>query len=242
MDAYNLAIMATPKSEQIVGPVGQRVASNLRALRYPEPVRELCQRLTELGRPIHPTAVTKIEKATRRVDCDDLVGLALALGVTPNRLLLDAEADDEALELTEEVVVSRRAAWRWARGAVGLPETRDGVPFIDFDFDQVNRPDLLDLSNDQMVRLSRPLGKLTRDADASVDNGEASVEEVMAWMEAWATHRRLIATLEAAKGQVEALAAEQAKAKKARKVTKKRAPTKATTKKRPTGRTSKGGR
>ena len=54
-------------------------------------------RLTELGRPILKTGLSKIETGERRVDVDDLLALALALETTPNRLLLDASADDQPI-------------------------------------------------------------------------------------------------------------------------------------------------
>jgi hypothetical protein len=49
---------------------------------------EMSRRLGELGQPIPDTGITKTEQGTRRVDVDDLVAIALALGVTPNALLL----------------------------------------------------------------------------------------------------------------------------------------------------------
>jgi transcriptional regulator with XRE-family HTH domain len=44
-------------------------------------------RLTRVGRPILPSGLSKIESGDRRVDVDDLVGIAAALGVMPDRLL-----------------------------------------------------------------------------------------------------------------------------------------------------------
>ncbi|MGW3486515.1 helix-turn-helix domain-containing protein [Streptomyces sp. NPDC001054] len=73
----------TPK----VGKIGQRVAAEVARLRGRVTVRELSARLEELGRPILPSGISKIEHGLRRVDVDDLVALAMALEVTPNRLL-----------------------------------------------------------------------------------------------------------------------------------------------------------
>jgi transcriptional regulator with XRE-family HTH domain len=48
-------------------------------------------RLSELlrtaGRPVHPSAITKIEQGERRIDVDDLVAIAAALGTTAAHLL-----------------------------------------------------------------------------------------------------------------------------------------------------------
>ena len=79
-------------SEIRQGPTGERVAANLKRLRGRIPVRELAARLRDVGRPIAPSGITKIEQGTRRVDVDDLVGLAAALEVSPNQLLVDPDS------------------------------------------------------------------------------------------------------------------------------------------------------
>jgi transcriptional regulator with XRE-family HTH domain len=104
------------------------MARNLKTLRERVPVRELSQRLTRLGRPILPSGITKIEQGHRRVDVDDLVALAIALDVSPNRLVLDPGADDGELPLTDAVVVTRGQAWDWATGAHPLPEADHAQP------------------------------------------------------------------------------------------------------------------
>jgi hypothetical protein len=129
-----------------LGPVGERVQRNVKQLRGRIPVRELSKRLTELGRPILPSGITAIEQGTRRVDTDDLVALALALNVTPNRLLLDPEADDASTWLTPDYYTDRVQAWAWACGEVAwgvkdasLPSSLfGGVPI--YVFQATNRP------------------------------------------------------------------------------------------------------
>lgn len=102
------------------GPTGLRVAANIKALREAAgiSVRGLSARLAELGRPILASGVHKIEQGQRRVDADELVALALALDVAPNRLLLPPEASTErGVDLTPEVTIpTEDAAWRWATG------------------------------------------------------------------------------------------------------------------------------
>lgn len=99
-----------------IGPTGQRVAQNAETLRGRIPLRELSDRLAALGRPILASGLVKLGKGERRVDVDDLVALALALGVNPNRLLLPVKLDDHEIELTPEISVMPFQAWQWADG------------------------------------------------------------------------------------------------------------------------------
>lgn len=118
------------------GPTGLRLGKNLRDIRGRTSVRELSTRMRDLGRPLFPSAISKIENGQRRVDADELVALAIALDCTPNRLLIGPQADDEEIRLVEERIAlpmtegadpvevdiepSRRDAWRWARGGEPL--------------------------------------------------------------------------------------------------------------------------
>jgi hypothetical protein len=67
-----------------------------------------------------------IRAGERRVDVDDLVALALALGVTPNRLILP-DVDLPSLTiiymLTPGVAGNPVALWQWAQG-----ERHPGIP------------------------------------------------------------------------------------------------------------------
>lgn len=133
-----------------LGSVGQRVAKEVERLRGRTTVRELSARLSKLGRPILPSGITKIEQGSRRVDVDDLVALAIALKVTPTRLLLgppptDGTRDDPAhdevwewedwedsqgnkrspipvIRLTPELALEPWDAWPWAFGEMSLGE------------------------------------------------------------------------------------------------------------------------
>lgn len=51
----------------------------------------------EAGRPLGHTAISDIENGSRRVDVDDLMAIASALGVAPNALLLPHGYDDKEL-------------------------------------------------------------------------------------------------------------------------------------------------
>ena len=98
------------------------VSRNVRDLRDQRrhTVRSLSALLSELGRPILPSGITKIEDGSRRVDVGDLVALAIALGVNPSRLLLPADYRGDEIALTPSVRAAPDLAWLWARGEAPL--------------------------------------------------------------------------------------------------------------------------
>lgn len=125
--------MATPPRARErgnpVGPTGKTVGENLRRLRALQNVTqsELSARLRENGRPIPVASIGRIESGERRVEVDDLVALAIALGVAPLALLLpDTRTPDEVVELTGWGTVQASEAWMW--GASGVPLVLDGSP------------------------------------------------------------------------------------------------------------------
>jgi len=117
-----LTVMANRPIE--IGASGERAAANLAEIRKTRHMEqaEVADRMTKLGRPMSAPVVSKTEKLDRRIDVDDLVAFAVALGVTPNRLLLPGSVrDDEPVELLPKVRVSAMAAWKWATGDEPLP-------------------------------------------------------------------------------------------------------------------------
>lgn len=83
--------------------------------------KDLSVKLAEVGRPMLPTVISKVERCERRIDVDDLVAFALALDVSPLVLLLPRKGTgQEATPLTEQVEVSAANAWEWADGAKPL--------------------------------------------------------------------------------------------------------------------------
>ncbi|WP_338146201.1 helix-turn-helix transcriptional regulator [Streptomyces boncukensis] len=102
-----------------LGPSGEHVRRNVTRVREARgwDKKELARRVTELGRPMPELGIGRIEAGTRRVDVDDLVALAIALGVNVSALLLPP-ADDaqEPCGVTGVGDVSQEAAWDWADG------------------------------------------------------------------------------------------------------------------------------
>jgi transcriptional regulator with XRE-family HTH domain len=108
--------METPTPETAVA----HNIAELRAARK-HTVRTLSARLGELGRPILPSGITKIENQQRRVDPGELVAISLALGVNPNRLLLPIGDRNDEVALTPTIAAPHRRAWSWAQGRFPAP-------------------------------------------------------------------------------------------------------------------------
>jgi transcriptional regulator with XRE-family HTH domain len=125
MEAEQDDASATPterRSRNGVAAVGVQVATNLRRIRESQGLTtaKLAERLAELGRPIVPTGITKIENKDRQVNVDDLLALAWALGVPPVSLLLPPEAEAE-YRVTPTVSSTAVRAYRWLIGTKPPP-------------------------------------------------------------------------------------------------------------------------
>ena len=105
------------------GPAARLIAANLRRVRQERGLgyAELARRLRAIGHPVADTALLKTEKGDRKATVDDLVALAVALGTTPNRLLLPGLDDDplegEPAPWGKETPLS---LWAWATGELPL--------------------------------------------------------------------------------------------------------------------------
>ncbi|WP_460075932.1 helix-turn-helix domain-containing protein [Streptomyces variabilis] len=101
-----------------LGPTGEQVRANVERLREARGMtkKQLADRVSELGRPIPPLGISRIEAGTRRVDADDLVALAVALKVSPTTLLMPWEAADAVATITAVGSVTAAEAWAWADG------------------------------------------------------------------------------------------------------------------------------
>ncbi|QFS93782.1 hypothetical protein FIV07_23750 [Mycobacterium sp. THAF192] len=116
-----------------LGPTGATVAANVKRLRTKHGLAftELSARLADLGRPIPPLGLRKIESQDRRVDADDLMALAVALGANPNALLFPPSASGRhILTLTAAGMKTANTAWDWANGKAPLDHSSvpDGIP------------------------------------------------------------------------------------------------------------------
>ena len=134
-DAINLIChngCMSEKKQMDLGPIGIAVAANVERLRDTQNLSyaELSRRLDELGRPIAPLGLTRIRDLKRRVDVDDLIALALALGVSPTTLLLPHSAASTGAEAAGAEAVTDGGekyplsqVWRWfvAESPIDVP-------------------------------------------------------------------------------------------------------------------------
>ncbi|MFH9038961.1 helix-turn-helix domain-containing protein [Streptomyces sp. NPDC017966] len=109
--------MAEEKKNPL-GPTGEQVRANVERVRESRGMtkKQLADRVSELGRPIPPLGISRIEAGTRRVDADDLVALAIALRVSPATLLLPWGPADGSATVTAAGPVTAAEAWMWADG------------------------------------------------------------------------------------------------------------------------------
>ncbi|ULR52327.1 helix-turn-helix domain-containing protein [Streptomyces deccanensis] len=72
-----------------IGPAGIRAARTIEILRTERGLsqRQLARRATALGHPMSNTMLSRIERAQRRCDVDDLIAIAEALHVSAPVLL-----------------------------------------------------------------------------------------------------------------------------------------------------------
>jgi transcriptional regulator with XRE-family HTH domain len=177
-----------PKAQgqvQNLGPIGEQVAENVQRLRGAMSYRELSDRLSEVGRPIPVLGLSRIESKARRVDADDLIALAIALGVTPIRLLLPprtTSSGDNPVQLTPEVERTWVAAWRWAVGDQPLVEHDEDRSFQEVqDFIRLNRP----FESDSAIReaMSFLRKRVTAPFEATITHETANLNRRVTWEE-----------------------------------------------------------
>lgn len=105
--------------------VSDRVARNLRELRKRRGLTtyQLADKLADLGHVIAQSGIVRTERGQRAVTVDDLVAFAVALDVSPNRLLLPSEVsvsrDDVQYGMyvvTERTRADTADMWAWATG------------------------------------------------------------------------------------------------------------------------------
>lgn len=158
-----------------LGPTGRTVASNIERLRTDQNLTfaALADRLTEMGRPIPPLGLRKIVAQTRRVDADDLVALAVALGTTPIGLL-NPNRDDQNAEVEVTGLPATYDAWSLWEWLTARGPLRYGSDFEFFSrawpaWLQKRERVWVDQADERQAELRRKVeqGKLLRQEDAS---------------------------------------------------------------------------
>lgn len=125
------------------GPTGETVAENLARLRKARgfSTRQLAAELQRRGRSISPSGISRMEKAERHVNADELAAFAVAFGVSPSALLLPLEDSDEFdVEVTGAGRVSADVAWDWADGKRPLQWPEGDVSTASFEYRLYSRP------------------------------------------------------------------------------------------------------
>lgn len=104
------------------GPLTRQLAANLRAVREERglSLRQLGERMAEVGRPISLNTLSTIELGKRGVDLDDVAALAHALGVPPLELVFPI-GRERFTEVLPGVEVGTWAAAKWFSGEGALP-------------------------------------------------------------------------------------------------------------------------
>jgi transcriptional regulator with XRE-family HTH domain len=138
---------------------------------------DLAANLKANGHPIPLTSIGRIEGGERRVEVDDLVALAAALGVSPLAVLLPhtRAAGDEA-PITGWTRATALEVWRWALGGVLIPERDDDRDERDL-YLNVRRsfPWWLEPGDPQQTPPDRGLWLIKRDPTGPDDDGGAYV-------------------------------------------------------------------
>lgn len=108
------------------GATGKQVAQNVRAARMDSNLTQadLSARLAALGHPIPESSIGKLEKGTRKIDVDDFFALAVALEVSPLRLLLPNTRRPGDPAAATGVSTTAKTLWEWGVGSLPL-ETRE---------------------------------------------------------------------------------------------------------------------
>lgn len=146
--------------------------------------KELSEKLTAVGRPIHPLSLKRIEVGERRVDVDDLVALALALEVSPLALLLPHINSGEDYAVSPTQNLDFNLLWDWAAGDAPLVETREAIRMWAVRSMPVNFDLTADEERKRRLRLKELFdaadeGRETEEMRAEKDAALAEYEEVL---------------------------------------------------------------
>jgi transcriptional regulator with XRE-family HTH domain len=124
-----------------MGPTSERIREAVRVWRQRRRLQaaQIEERTRNLNWPVLSTAISKIEAGARRVDCDDLVVLAMTLDVSPVTLMMPESGApslplDEPIDITPGRQATIGDAWAWFTGERSLDGTAEA------EFIERNRP------------------------------------------------------------------------------------------------------
>jgi transcriptional regulator with XRE-family HTH domain len=137
--------------EPETGSTGKTVAQNVQRLRGDMSYTQLSRRLEERANwSINAVGIRRIEAGERRVTADDLVALAVALGVTPPTLLMpDVDQIDEEVHITGNPPLSAARAWMWLGANLPISGDEAWAEFIVRAWPRWRVRELLDASIEQ---------------------------------------------------------------------------------------------
>ncbi|OKH65396.1 helix-turn-helix domain-containing protein [Mycolicibacterium mageritense] len=122
--------------ESARGPTSDTVRTNITAVREARNLNytQVSEQLAHLGWTISAVGVRRIESGERRVDVDDLVAFAVALGVSPASLLMPNLATVVAKDVVPitgwKKPITATLVWRWLTAVEPLIKGTVGT-FID---------------------------------------------------------------------------------------------------------------
>lgn len=124
-----MAEHTTKRQVNKVAATGRIVADNIKRLRSGMQYKELSQRLSELGRPIAPLGLRKIEECERKVDVDDLTAFAAVFCVSPLEILMPTNgyAIDKSEITGYPTPLPNSYIWSWALGERPLNEEDNSI-------------------------------------------------------------------------------------------------------------------
>lgn len=119
-----------------LGVSGETVRANIKRVRGDKGMsqNDLSAKLREVGRPIPTLGIHRIENGDRRVDVDDLVAIAVALGVSPTTFLVPDSLDgsDPVTATGLSKTYPATALWDWMRMDHFIDRASTGMEQFEF--------------------------------------------------------------------------------------------------------------
>lgn len=98
--------MGRVKKTNSIGETGRKVAANIKRLRGGCLLKDISERLSEIGRHITPLALARIESGERKVDVDDLMAFATIFAISPLDIL---RCDTSSPQITSKIAEPAKA-------------------------------------------------------------------------------------------------------------------------------------